>query len=91
MDKIEIPKILYFFLRFFSKKNDFKGMSEYEIEIYKLSLVYSFYNEVEVDDFSDIRILKKEERWDVGVEDYIYILVMVKYRECYYLLQENIV
>lgn len=94
MSRIEIPKILYYFLRLFSKKINYKKMSEEDIEDLELYLVSSFSsccNRIEISDFSDIRILKEEERWDIGVEDYTYILLMVKYQKYYYLWQENIV
>lgn len=86
---IEIPKIMYFFLRFFSKKNNYKSMSEQDIESYNYSFNYYFPNENIVD--IDIRILKKERRSNSDVDDYLYILLLVKNKGNYYIFQENIV
>lgn len=89
MSLIEIPKTLYYFLMLFSKKHNYKNMSEEDIESYNYSLNYYFSNEVIID--TDIRILKKERRSNNDVDDYLYVLLLVRSKGYYCLFQENIV
>lgn len=91
MQRIEVSKMLYFLLRIFSKKIDFLNMGNAELKDYELYLSSSYFCEVKISDFEEIRILKKEKRYAFGVGDYIHLFIMLKYDRKYYLLQADTV